>query len=274
MARRAVRPRRPLGVRVLCQRANEAMLGAAELLRGAGLNKEAAAGCSLVRMCVGRAAARGHDEHGGRSSCPRGMASTMHGTEQRERVARSYCSPGVSGKHNHYSPAVGVADARRCAAAAFSVSVKVSVSLLCFSRSKFQNELAAGDVILTADCNHAIEIMMAVLASPRANVLLPRPGYPTYEARGLVRPRVPALRSYAGEGDDVGAAPSPSLPAMPRTLAAAPLAAAVMVKARALGRFALWWWRGYVPGVNDWIYFHPHAKCFTGSPSRGEKKAF
>lgn len=47
-------------------------------------------------------------------------------------------------------------------------------------------ELSTGDVVLTAGCNHAIEIMMAVLASPGANVLLPRPGYPMYESRAAL----------------------------------------------------------------------------------------
>jgi aspartate/methionine/tyrosine aminotransferase len=47
-------------------------------------------------------------------------------------------------------------------------------------------ELSAGDILLTAGCNHAIEITMAVLATPGANVLLPRPGYPLYEARAAL----------------------------------------------------------------------------------------
>ena len=47
-------------------------------------------------------------------------------------------------------------------------------------------ELSTGDVVLTAGCNHGIEIMMAVLATPGANVLLPRPGYPLYEARAAL----------------------------------------------------------------------------------------
>ncbi|RLN29680.1 hypothetical protein C2845_PM05G21920 [Panicum miliaceum] len=47
-------------------------------------------------------------------------------------------------------------------------------------------ELSTGDVVLTAFCNHGIEIMMAVLATPGANVLLPRPGYPLYEARAAL----------------------------------------------------------------------------------------
>jgi tyrosine aminotransferase len=44
-------------------------------------------------------------------------------------------------------------------------------------------EVTAGDVVITAGCNHAIEVMMAVLAAPGANVLLPRPGYPMYQSR-------------------------------------------------------------------------------------------
>ncbi|VAH81019.1 unnamed protein product [Triticum turgidum subsp. durum] len=78
----------------------------------------------------------------------------------------------LSGKHSRYSPAAGVADARSAVAAYLS--------------RELPYELAAGDVVLTAGCNHAIEIMMAVLASPGANVLLPRPGYPTYEARAAL----------------------------------------------------------------------------------------
>ncbi|XP_045086158.1 uncharacterized protein [Aegilops tauschii subsp. strangulata] len=224
------------------------MLGAAELLRGAGLNKGAAAGCSLVRMCVGRAAARGHGEHGGRSSCLRGMASTMHGTEQRERVARSYCSPGVSGKHNHYSPAVGVADAR--------------------SRSKFQNELAAGDVILTADCNHAIEIMMAVLASPGANVLLPRPGYPTYEARAALCGLEFRHFNLMPEKGTTWARPRP-LP-FPPCLARSPPRS--WSRHARLGGSRCGDGGGTCLGVNDWIYFHPHAKYFVDSPQEAKKK--
>ncbi|KAF7038298.1 hypothetical protein CFC21_048497 [Triticum aestivum] len=71
-------------------------------------------------------------------------------------AAEAVAAAVLSGKHSRYSPAAGVADAR------------------------------ATSCVLTAGCNHAIEIMMAVLASPGANVLLPRPGYPTYEARAAL----------------------------------------------------------------------------------------
>ncbi|KAL6975861.1 zinc-finger protein, partial [Sarracenia purpurea var. burkii] len=44
-------------------------------------------------------------------------------------------------------------------------------------------KLSPDDVYLSAGANHAIEILVTVLARPGANVLLPRPGYPLYEAR-------------------------------------------------------------------------------------------
>lgn len=44
-------------------------------------------------------------------------------------------------------------------------------------------KLSEEDIFLTAGANHAIEIILSVLARPGANILFPRPGYPLYEAR-------------------------------------------------------------------------------------------
>ncbi|WVZ90754.1 hypothetical protein U9M48_037025 [Paspalum notatum var. saurae] len=78
----------------------------------------------------------------------------------------------ASGKHNGYPSATGVAEA--CSAVATYLSRYLPY------------ELSADDIVLTAGCNHGIEIMMAVLATPGSNVLLPRPGYPLYEARAAL----------------------------------------------------------------------------------------
>ncbi|KAJ1265851.1 hypothetical protein BS78_08G105700 [Paspalum vaginatum] len=78
----------------------------------------------------------------------------------------------ASGKHNGYPSGTGVAEA--CSAVATYLSRYLPY------------ELSADDVVLTAGCNHGIEIMMAVLATPGSNVLLPRPGYPLYEARAAL----------------------------------------------------------------------------------------
>lgn len=74
-----------------------------------------------------------------------------------------------SAKFNCYSPTVGLLPARR------SISEYLSKDL--------PYELSPDDIYLTSGCTQAIEVMLTVLARPDANILLPRPGFPYYEAR-------------------------------------------------------------------------------------------
>ncbi|XP_008229009.1 PREDICTED: probable aminotransferase TAT2 [Prunus mume] len=72
-------------------------------------------------------------------------------------------------KFNSYCPTGGVLEARRAIAEYLSRDLS--------------HKLLAEDVYLTGGCTQAIEIMVSVLARPGSNILLPRPGYPQYEAR-------------------------------------------------------------------------------------------
>ncbi|KAJ3672323.1 hypothetical protein LUZ60_007044 [Juncus effusus] len=74
-----------------------------------------------------------------------------------------------SAEHNRYSPTVGVPSARRTVAEYLSKNLP--------------SELSPDDVFLTSGCVQAVEVMITVLARPGANILLPRPGFPLYEAR-------------------------------------------------------------------------------------------
>ncbi|KAF3444080.1 hypothetical protein FNV43_RR13770 [Rhamnella rubrinervis] len=70
---------------------------------------------------------------------------------------------------NSYASTVGVPVARKAIAEYLSQDLSY--------------ELSPDDVYLTSGGSQAIEIVVSVLSRPGANILLPRPGYPNYEAR-------------------------------------------------------------------------------------------
>ncbi|XP_041006842.1 nicotianamine aminotransferase 1-like [Juglans microcarpa x Juglans regia] len=74
-----------------------------------------------------------------------------------------------SAKFNSYIPSGGILPARRAIADYLSRDLPYALS--------------ADDVYLALGCNQAIEVILTVLACPGANILLPRPGFPYYEAR-------------------------------------------------------------------------------------------
>ncbi|XP_072964943.1 nicotianamine aminotransferase 1-like [Typha angustifolia] len=74
-----------------------------------------------------------------------------------------------SAKYNCYSPNVGVPSAK------YAIAEYLSRDL--------PYKLSPDDIFLTGGCSQAIEVVISVLARPGANILLPRPGFPAYEAR-------------------------------------------------------------------------------------------
>ncbi|PWA47738.1 tyrosine transaminase family protein [Artemisia annua] len=73
-----------------------------------------------------------------------------------------------SAKFNGYCTTVGIPSARSAVAEYLSLDLP--------------NKLSPDDVFLTIGCAQAIQTMLTVLASPKANILLPKPGFPYYEA--------------------------------------------------------------------------------------------
>ncbi|KAK1413938.1 hypothetical protein QVD17_29675 [Tagetes erecta] len=72
-----------------------------------------------------------------------------------------------SAKFNGYGPTVGILPARSAVAEYLSKDLTYQVS--------------ADDVFLTLGCTQAIQTIVTVLSSPKANILLPKPGFPYYE---------------------------------------------------------------------------------------------
>ncbi|XP_051152266.1 tyrosine aminotransferase-like [Andrographis paniculata] len=80
------------------------------------------------------------------------------------------CAAVRSAKLNGYSSTVGIPSARRAVAEYLSRDLRY--------------KLSPEDVFMTSGCKQALEAIITVLAAhPNANILLPRPGFPAYEAR-------------------------------------------------------------------------------------------
>ncbi|KAJ6683374.1 hypothetical protein OIU85_007095 [Salix viminalis] len=107
-----------------------------------------------------------------------------------------------SAKYNHYSPTVGLLPARSLffvscigivAERDLAVGTRKSqmwsfdgfsnLSVADYLNRDLPYKLSPDDVFLTLGCTQAIEITLTVLAQPGANILLPKPGFPYYEAR-------------------------------------------------------------------------------------------
>ncbi|MFS8024143.1 putative tyrosine transaminase [Helianthus anomalus] len=73
-----------------------------------------------------------------------------------------------SANFNGYCPTVGILPARRAVAEYLSQDLPY--------------DLSPDDVFLTLGCTQAIQTIVTVLANPNANILLPKPGFPYYEA--------------------------------------------------------------------------------------------
>ncbi|KAI3515480.1 hypothetical protein L1887_14376 [Cichorium endivia] len=74
-----------------------------------------------------------------------------------------------SAKFNGYADGAGIDPARRAIAEYLSRDIPYN--------------LTANDILLTVGAEHAIHVLLTALASPGANILFPKPNYPTYEAR-------------------------------------------------------------------------------------------
>ncbi|KAJ8765249.1 hypothetical protein K2173_011929 [Erythroxylum novogranatense] len=72
-----------------------------------------------------------------------------------------------SDKFNGYSPTVGLPQTRRAIAEYLSRDLPY--------------KLSTDDVFITSGCTQAIDVALAMLARPGANILLPKPGFPIYE---------------------------------------------------------------------------------------------
>ncbi|KAL8249200.1 hypothetical protein R6Q59_006068 [Mikania micrantha] len=73
-----------------------------------------------------------------------------------------------SANFNGYGPSVGILPARRAVADYLSRDLPY--------------KLSEDDIFLTVGCTQAIQTILTVVTNPKSNILLPKPGFPYYEA--------------------------------------------------------------------------------------------
>ncbi|KAJ4788728.1 Tyrosine aminotransferase [Rhynchospora pubera] len=136
-----------------------------------GENKAvAAAGGRSIRATLNKVVSS-VDENGPRPLIPLGHGDpSVFPSFRTTPIAEEAIVEAVrSAQFNNYAPTNGVLPARRAVAEYLSKDLPY--------------KLSPDDVFLTAGCAQAIDILVSALARPNANILLPRPGFPMYEAR-------------------------------------------------------------------------------------------
>ncbi|ESQ46504.1 hypothetical protein EUTSA_v10000170mg [Eutrema salsugineum] len=100
------------------------------------------------------------------------LPSVTHSFKTCPEAEEAVAAAVRSGMANSYAPSPGIYKARR--------------AVVDHINGGLPNKLRPEDVYITGGCNQAIEILMDCLAgNPAANILLPRPGYPHYDARAV-----------------------------------------------------------------------------------------
>nr|BAJ34129.1 unnamed protein product [Eutrema halophilum] len=79
----------------------------------------------------------------------------------------------LCGTGNAYAPSIGLPVAKRAVAE--------------YLNQNLPKKLTADDVFMTVGCKQAIELAVDILAKPKANVLLPRPGFPWDVVRSIYK---------------------------------------------------------------------------------------
>ncbi|KAF5728041.1 hypothetical protein HS088_TW21G00184 [Tripterygium wilfordii] len=109
------------------------------------------------------------DEKDGKRVISLGIGDpSAHSCFKTTHVAEDAVSDSLhSQKFNGYAPTVGILQARRAIAEYLSRDLPY--------------KLSPDDIFITSGCTQAIDVSLAMLARPGANILLPRPGFPIYE---------------------------------------------------------------------------------------------